>query len=411
MRRRVITVLEAMKTFLNSEDHDMLACAVEGFTKLLFLNRLPIYQIDVLSHLFLLYFNNVTERNEHIRQCLSMFFPLYASNKTSACEGNRKTVANCLMPCLRAVAYAPRDSALNTVPINKLTEYFLWLLDADPLTNPDAKDQVVESTDTISFHEQIAFDVLFEIEANLESTGIRNLCRVLSLLNLSPKNGHNIKQYKVLLNRISSKVTDKMGAKYLAKFRVNLDTQDEKPEEDLDEEALQKLEERRAEKVETAVKELETWIQEQNEEDGAAESPIPQTGVKRRKMGKRHGELESGDEENIIFGSPDENNKRRKESLCPSGNVKPTKKKRTKSPRNKRCLKLDEGDEESKQGTVNEEEFQSILKSDDEEDQKTNAQVKPPADCDDEIEDMINQDVESSLKNEKELEKLLEDSD
>jgi len=29
MSRRVITVLEAMKTFLNSEDHDMLACAVE----------------------------------------------------------------------------------------------------------------------------------------------------------------------------------------------------------------------------------------------------------------------------------------------------------------------------------------------------------------------------------------------
>jgi len=328
-------VLELMKSYLNTEDHDMLACAVEGFCKLLFLNRLPIYQIDVLSRLFLLYFNVVTETNEHIRQCLSMFFPLYASNKTPAGKGNRKTIARCLMPCLRAVAYAPKDSALTTVPINKLTEYFLWLLEADPLTNPNAEQQTVEATDTMSFHESIAFDVLFEIEANIESSGVRNLCRVLSILTLDKKNQHNVKQYKVLLDRIVSKVGDKMGTKYLVKFRANLEVADAKPDENLDEDNLMKLDMWRAEQVESAARALKVWIQQQTMEDGEGEdgkleSPILK-GALRKRLGNRHCELINQETGEVTFGSPDAQNKRKKtKGIDTEGHRR--KKKRTRSP-------------------------------------------------------------------------------
>eukprot|EP00495_Collosphaeridae_sp_1-RS-2012_P001473 TRINITY_DN1424_c0_g1_i1.p1 TRINITY_DN1424_c0_g1~~TRINITY_DN1424_c0_g1_i1.p1 ORF type:complete len:210 (-),score=49.44 TRINITY_DN1424_c0_g1_i1:2-631(-) len=125
-------VISMQKTFLNHSDQDILACAVEGFCKLLFLDRLPKDHLDVLCHLILLFFNARTEENEHIRQILAMFFPYYVNLKDDDGKyGNRELVAVCFMPCLRTISYANVDSPFCNVNIVSFAEFMLTLLTED----------------------------------------------------------------------------------------------------------------------------------------------------------------------------------------------------------------------------------------------------------------------------------------
>merc|ERR1719347_876208 len=99
-------LLDIIKPFLQHEDEELLVCAVEGFCKLLFLNRLKHYKLEILTHLLLLYFNPLTEDNVYVRQILSVFFPYFVDPKTF--PNNRQHIADCLMRCIRICAYAPR---------------------------------------------------------------------------------------------------------------------------------------------------------------------------------------------------------------------------------------------------------------------------------------------------------------
>jgi len=276
-------VISMQKTFLNHSDQDILACAVEGFCKLLFLDRLPKDHLDVLCHLILLFFNARTEENEHIRQILAMFFPYYVNLKDNDGKyGNRELVAVCFMPCLRTISYANVDSPFCNVNIVSFAEFMLTLLtdDISELKKLEKKDKV--SINIFKVHENVAFDVLFEIEAILDMDNILPFCRVLAILTINPNNQLNVKQYKLLLDRVMKKVKKKNCLFYLRRFGTMLQKADKKPDEKLSFTVIQELEDRKEKAVEKARQEYADYkrLQERGSE---AEMILPQKPNRRKR--------------------------------------------------------------------------------------------------------------------------------
>jgi len=285
-------LIDVMKSYLGHPDQDLLACAVEGFCKLLFLNRLSHLHNEVLPHLILLFFNGLTEENEQIRQTLALFFPAYVQlENPDAKYSARQSVAKCIMPCLRAVAYSPDLSDLS---ITNVAEFLLSLLTADPRA-PNQLSNPVQPTDPNSVHEDVAFDILFEIEANLETEGdkVLPMCKVLGILTVDANQEHNAKQYKVLLDRIMSKVTKKSALMHLKKFKETLKHADKKPDEELSPDKLLKLEERRKGAVESATAEIRGFMQKVEASIAPEEIPRPPSRPRKRKLQGRRQPMEN----------------------------------------------------------------------------------------------------------------------
>eukprot|EP01084_Bolivina_argentea_P138577 243921_1 len=369
-------LIEILKEFLQHEDEELLVCAVEGFTKLLFMNRLKHCKLDVLTRLLLLYFNPVTEENDYVRQILSVFFPYYVDPKTF--PNNRQYIAQCLMPCIRTCAYAPRENPLSQISTTKLTEYILWLLCADPLTEKDtASRETVNTNDTISLHEQLAFDILFEIDAHPEADQVRVLSRILTILQLNEENQHNLKQYKVLMDKLSTGdvVKNKASVKYLNKFKAKIDKLETHASQELDEEELLQLEEWRKEKVEAIQQQHLGYLSDAEKEEIEQELGIElsqyrdvlqqsdddtQSVISRKKQlrGKKHENVEEFD---AAATNTNQNNKAKQQQRKKKKQTKKTKKKKKKPTRrivNKTSENENENEEEKMEMLTDNEETQ-----------------------------------------------------
>jgi len=282
-------LLEILCGFLAHNDQDLLACSVEGFCKLLLLNRLPMNHQEVLCHLILLYFNNHTEENEQIRQCLALFFPYFVSGKKD--DRNRKLVLKCFMPCLREVAYASASSPFSSANISMLAEFILSLLTVNPQTSLDITEMTVASAVHYGSHENIVFDVLFEIEASTEDEVALPFCRVLSILTIDAAQQQNIKQYKALLRGIMERVKKKKCLLHLRRFKDKLDKKDSSPEEELPDSVLQVLETRKNKAVETVRSIYNTYTDIM----GTIEDSQPIKRPRKRKHKKNRGSQGSED--------------------------------------------------------------------------------------------------------------------
>merc|ERR1712228_695568 len=178
---------------------------------------------------------------------------------------NRENIKQCLMQCIRTCAYAPRENPLKQINSTKMTEYILWLLGADPII-PNSNDER-SSGGVISLHEQLAFDILFEIDAHPEADQVRVLSRILSILQVKAENQHNLKQYKVLIEHLLNRIKNKASIKYLEKFRAKIEKIELNVDLKLNEEQLVELEDRRKIKVsEIAQKHLD-YLSDSEKED------------------------------------------------------------------------------------------------------------------------------------------------
>lgn len=146
----------------------------------------------------------------------------------------------------------------------------------------DANEGAAEPTDTVTIHENVAFDILFEIEVNLDKETVLPMCKVLGILTVDPSQQNNIKQYKVLLDRIMGKITKKSALVHLKKFKETLKLADSKPDHSLPADELLKLEERRKEGVRQAEEQIKAFLQTQEPEED--EEAIPPTRVRKRKL-------------------------------------------------------------------------------------------------------------------------------
>merc|ERR1719419_979179 len=207
-----------------------------------------------------------------------MFFPYYVNLK----DKNRELVAVCFMPCLRTISYANVDSPFCNVNIVSFAEFMLTLLtdDISELKKLEKKDKV--SVNIFKVHENVAFDVLFEIEAILDMDNILPFCRVLAILTINPNNQLNVKQYKLLLDRVMKKVKKKNCLFYLRRFGTMLQKADKKPDEKLTFTVIQELEDRKEKAVEKARQEYADYkrLQERGSE---AEMILPQKPNRRKR--------------------------------------------------------------------------------------------------------------------------------
>merc|ERR1719184_600671 len=197
-----------------------------------------------------------------------MFFPYYVNLKNSdSKQRNRDLVAACLMPCLRTVAYASADSPFCNVNITNFANFILSLLTDESMKSKLSKESVKSSTDVFQVHQDVAFDVLFEIEANMGSEDILPFCRVLAILTINPNDQPNIKQYKLLVDRIIRKVKKKNCLQYLKRFKRMLHLLDKRPEDKLSYGLLMDLQDRRDRAVLKAKNEYKEYKDTQRSED------------------------------------------------------------------------------------------------------------------------------------------------
>merc|ERR1712228_447303 len=178
---------------------------------------------------------------------------------------NRENIKQCLMQCIRTCAYAPRENPLKQINSTKMTEYILWLLGADPII-PNSNDER-SSGGVISLHEQLAFDILFEIDAHPEADQVRVLSRILSILQVKAENQHNLKQYKVLIEHLLNRIKNKASIKYLEKFRAKIEKIELNVDLKLNEEELVELENRRRVKVEEIAQEHLSYLSDSEKEE------------------------------------------------------------------------------------------------------------------------------------------------
>ena len=94
----------------------------------------------------------------------------------------------------------------------------LSLLTEDLLTLKKLEKDEKASENIFRFHENFAFDVIFEIEANIDGENIQSFCRVLTILTINPNNKLNVKQYKILVDRIIKRLRKNSCCSYFRPF-------------------------------------------------------------------------------------------------------------------------------------------------------------------------------------------------
>eukprot|EP00497_Spongosphaera_streptacantha_P000520 TRINITY_DN1340_c0_g1_i1.p2 TRINITY_DN1340_c0_g1~~TRINITY_DN1340_c0_g1_i1.p2 ORF type:complete len:290 (+),score=47.83 TRINITY_DN1340_c0_g1_i1:767-1636(+) len=234
----VIEAFELIKCFLHSEEESMLTLSVEGFTKLLFLNRLPEKPArEVLKTLMLLSAFPADEKNEKIRQILIVFFPAYIS---IAPKRNRENIRKAFTTSIVEAATAPKDSLLSTVNLTTFMEFFLWELvvqdeGKEKKQNPGIDGSSGRSSARLSniqgstlHHEKLAEDMLLELASTNNLKAEKELCRALAKLIFIGTDGDTLKKLRFLSGHCSGKVKDKTGVKSIRKFVETIENAGEK---------------------------------------------------------------------------------------------------------------------------------------------------------------------------------------
>jgi len=148
------TVLSCLDRYLappaEGDDETMLSLrqlAVEGTAKLLLYDRLS-SRPSVLETLLVLFFHPSTERSPAIRQCLSVFFPLFAR---SGGKKHREMLLAAFVPLFRRIAAAATaeseaEAALARVSLNEVAELFVTLLGMEGDDEKAAKQKMKQKT-------------------------------------------------------------------------------------------------------------------------------------------------------------------------------------------------------------------------------------------------------------------------
>ncbi|CAH1784611.1 unnamed protein product, partial [Owenia fusiformis] len=206
------SILSILIGLLDEEGTEIRTAAAEGLAKLLLSGR--VLSSKLLSRLILLWYNPVTEGDSHLRHCLGAFFPMFAF----AGRSNQELVAECFTPTLRTLFNAPATSPLAEVNVNNVSELLVQLTSAKHLMNNNNSALLQET----SLHDDIAIRVCNDILEEPNSFNVRNLCKILNSLELTPTNATNNKDLKVLADQMVAEVKDKQCAKTLEKFQKSL---------------------------------------------------------------------------------------------------------------------------------------------------------------------------------------------
>ncbi|XP_071089919.1 condensin complex subunit 3-like isoform X1 [Haliotis cracherodii] len=207
---KLVAILSA---FLDSESSELRTVAAEGMAKLLLSGR--VVSSKLLSHLLLLWYNPLTEDDNHLRHCLGAFLPVFAF----ACRANQELFEEAFMPTLKTLLNAPTSSPLNEVNVSNVGDFLVQLINTKLLVvNQNSQSLVTDNPG----HDHIAVLVSNEILSNPDSFSVKLWTRLLNQLDLSPDT--QLKDMQVLCDQMLEVVKEKQSVKSVEKFKATVDS-------------------------------------------------------------------------------------------------------------------------------------------------------------------------------------------
>ncbi|XP_009908748.2 condensin complex subunit 3 [Dryobates pubescens] len=206
----VNSLLQLLSTFLDSEFSELRTVAAEGIAKLMFSGRLV--SAKLLSRLVLLWYSPMTEEDARLRNCLGVFFPLFAY----ATRSNQECFEEAYLPTLQTLLNAPATSPLAEIDISNVSELLV------DLTRPSGlKPQAEKSQDyqELTVHDSLAMKICNAILTDPTAPDVRIYAKALNSLELSSSSTESL---LVLLNEILEKVKDKLCQRAIEKMKMNL---------------------------------------------------------------------------------------------------------------------------------------------------------------------------------------------
>jgi len=225
-------VISKIKSCFITTSRQVRTTSVEGFAKLLFAKKMDEEDTaNILSDLILLLFNEATEHDNRLRQCLSIFLPFYSHNSVN----NIKKVASVFLYTLRRVIHAEIRSTTSKINIQTLIQYLIELTNPEKLVE---SQKLITKVDSLQIHENIALSLAYEILLQPGSKEAVIYCRQFTNLSIYSTNKRHIRKLKILIDRATGEIDNKLCVKTLEKFSSILDEHLERSKKD-DEEAAQ----------------------------------------------------------------------------------------------------------------------------------------------------------------------------
>ncbi|XP_078359066.1 condensin complex subunit 3-like [Oculina patagonica] len=208
------SVLTILTGLLESESNDLRNVAAEGLAKLLLAGR--VLSAKLFSRLLLLWYNPTTEDDVNLRHCLGVFFPVFAF----ASSTNQELVEEAFLPTLKTLFSAPVSSPLASVNINNVAELLVDLTNSKYLE----KGNSVDTSKGSSIHASLSLAVANEILSSPSAPGVRMLCKILTMMDLTGCSQSTVKEIKVLSTMMINheEIEDGASAKSLNKFQKML---------------------------------------------------------------------------------------------------------------------------------------------------------------------------------------------
>lgn len=232
----ISSIFQLLKKFLHDEDIEFQTIAVEGFTKLLFNN--VIKDPSIFNDIVLLFFDPSSEDAIVMRQCLSLFFPVYSFSSYQ----NQLFIQSQFIPIVRSILYAPTSSSIRKIQLATVAQFLVYLTNTNNLqkkTENSRESVSVPSRPLI--HNEMCISLLYEILANPTGSEGKSLSKVLSMFVLQSHHDSTIKTIRYLMEKLVGEVEDKVALRTLNKFESSLVALDTSPDETLSVEKKEKI--------------------------------------------------------------------------------------------------------------------------------------------------------------------------
>ncbi|XP_066999991.1 condensin complex subunit 3 isoform X2 [Anabrus simplex] len=201
-----LNLLSILTTLLDNTTGLVRSTAVEGFCKLFLASRItsPV----LLSRLIILWYNPVTEDDTYLRQVLSQFFTIYATN----CPSSQEILEQAFLPTLHTFLFAPYASPLVNVDPESVGKFLLGL------TRPGINSHTTQ----INVHNNLAVTLCNEILREPDGLQIKDLLKILSHVELTVDDTQR-QTLRTLSESMAKEINDKIFLRYISKFQQNLD--------------------------------------------------------------------------------------------------------------------------------------------------------------------------------------------
>ncbi|MES1920157.1 hypothetical protein MHBO_001864, partial [Bonamia ostreae] len=130
------SIVDALSSFLGSDDEVMMYTAVEGFAKLITVGR--VREVKPISMCILLLFNPNSSDEEPIQQCLSLFFSSFLLLKGKNFANNARLFAKAFLPTIKIILHAPLSSPLSKISVQQFSN---WTFSFFPENHQDFTDK------------------------------------------------------------------------------------------------------------------------------------------------------------------------------------------------------------------------------------------------------------------------------